>query len=45
MNNILIKDISNFDGQEVVLRGWVQAKRTGGKVIFVTLRDGTAIIQ
>jgi len=44
-NKILIKDVSNFDGQEVVLRGWVQAKRTGGKVIFVTLRDGTAIIQ
>ncbi|MDA3799093.1 MAG: asparagine--tRNA ligase [Kiritimatiellae bacterium] len=45
MKHTLIKDISNFDDETIVVRGWVQAKRTGGKVIFITLRDGTALLQ
>jgi asparaginyl-tRNA synthetase len=31
--------------QEVMLSGWVYAMRTGGKVIFLQLRDGTGIVQ
>lgn len=45
MNSVLIKDIYKFESQKIKLRGWVQAKRSSGKVIFVTLRDGSGILQ
>ncbi len=32
-------------GQTVRLRGWVHRQRTGGKLAFITLRDGTGTIQ
>lgn len=43
--NALIESIQNFEGQEVMLRGWVQNLRSSGKIAFLQLRDGTAIIQ
>ncbi len=30
---------------EVRLRGWVHRQRSGGKIAFVTLRDGTGTVQ
>ncbi|MCA1818818.1 MAG: hypothetical protein LC620_01985, partial [Halobacteriales archaeon] len=33
------------DGQRVRLRGWVHRQRTGGKLAFVVLRDGTGTVQ
>lgn len=32
-------------GQRVRLRGWVHRQRTGGKIAFVWLRDGTGVVQ
>lgn len=32
-------------GQEVVLKGWVHARRDMGKVIFLDLRDSTGVVQ
>jgi len=32
-------------GQEARLRGWVHRQRSGGKIAFITLRDGTGTVQ
>jgi len=40
-----IEDIAGFKDQEVELRGWVYNKRSGGKIRFLLIRDGTGIIQ
>ena len=32
-------------GQTVRLRGWLQGKRSGGKVCFLAMRDGTGLCQ
>lgn len=42
---VYIENISQFEGQEVTLRGWVYNKTGKGKLNFVILRDGTGIIQ
>ena len=40
-----IEDIANFKDQKVELRGWVYNKRSGGKIRFLQIRDGTGTIQ
>ena len=45
MQIIHISDLKNYVGQEVTLRGWLFNKRSGGKVRFVILRDGTGYLQ
>jgi asparaginyl-tRNA synthetase len=45
MKWIYIEDIADFVGKEVELRGWVYNKRSGGKVRFILMRDGTGIVQ
>ncbi len=42
-----IKDIleGKHTGQSVRLRGWVHRQRSGGKIAFLTLRDGTGTVQ
>ncbi|MCH7963314.1 MAG: asparagine--tRNA ligase [Bacteroidetes bacterium] len=45
MQIIHISDLKNYIGQEVTLRGWLFNKRSGGKVRFVILRDGTGYLQ
>jgi asparaginyl-tRNA synthetase len=40
-----IEDIAGFKGQEVEIRGWVYNKRSGGKIRFLLIRDGTGLIQ
>ena len=42
---IYIRDLSNFDGCDVVLKGWLQKKRSSGKLQFLQLRDGTGMVQ
>ncbi len=44
-NTTHIKDVHKFDTQEVMLRGWLAGRRTGGKVQFLSFRDGTGFIQ
>src|SRR5256712_10540519 len=34
-----------FDAKQVLVRGWLQNKRTGGGIIFLLLRDGSGVIQ
>jgi len=45
MKWVYIEDISQYKGQKVEIRGWVYNKRSGGKIRFLLIRDGTGIIQ
>lgn len=45
MKHVEIGKIAAFDGQEVVLKGWLYNKRSSGKLHFLQVRDGTGIIQ
>lgn len=40
-----IKDLRALAGQTVELRGWVYNTRSGGKIRFLILRDGTGYLQ
>lgn len=41
----LIKNIAQFVGQEVTLRGWLVNKRSSGAIAFLEIRDGSGFIQ
>jgi len=41
----LIKDLAQYVGQEVTLKGWLYNKRSSGKVKFLILRDGSGLLQ
>ncbi|SCY11242.1 asparagine--tRNA ligase [Alkaliphilus peptidifermentans] len=40
-----IETISQFEGQDVTINGWLFNKRSSGKIHFLQLRDGTGFIQ
>jgi asparaginyl-tRNA synthetase len=40
-----IRRVSEHEGQEVVLQGWLYNLRESGKLLFPLFRDGTGIIQ
>ena len=40
-----IKQLKDFDGQEVTLNGWVYNIRSIGKIWFLILRDGPGLVQ
>lgn len=40
-----IEDLGKYDGQEIELKGWAYNVRSSGKVKFLELRDGTAMVQ
>ncbi|MFN8009229.1 MAG: asparagine--tRNA ligase [Terriglobia bacterium] len=42
---VRIEELSQFDGQEVTVRGWLYNIRSSGKIIFPILRDGTGLLQ
>ena len=42
---VRIKDIANFSGKNVEIRGWLYNKRSSGKLHFLQIRDGTGLIQ
>jgi len=45
MQDILIKDIAAYPGEEIRLKGWVRNIRHSGKLLFIILRDGSAEVQ
>ncbi len=42
---ILIKETLGFAGQEILIQGWVRLRRDHGKLVFLDIRDRSAIIQ
>ena len=42
---IIISDIDQHGGKTVTLSGWLHSRRSSGKIHFLTIRDGTGIIQ
>lgn len=44
-NKIRVKDVGQYLGQEITLKGWLYNKRSSGKLHFLQLRDGSGIIQ
>ncbi len=43
--SMLIQDIAQYDGQEVIVRGWLYNKTHKGKLVFMQVRDGSGIAQ
>lgn len=41
----IAQNLPNFEGEEVELYGWLYNKRSSGKLHFLQLRDGTAVLQ
>src|SRR5438477_8479359 len=44
-SQVYVRDIAGHEEQEVLLRGWLCAKRSSGKLHFVQVRDGTGTVQ
>ena len=44
-SKIQVKDVGQYVGQEITLKGWLYNKRSSGKLHFLQLRDGSGIIQ
>jgi len=42
---VLIADLGDCVGGAATLRGWVQGRRKGGKVVFLQVRDGSGLCQ
>ena len=40
-----VAEIAAHCGESVTVRGWLAAKRSSGKLLFLQLRDGTGVIQ
>ena len=40
-----IRNVSNCEGQDVMIQGWLYNLRESGKILFPLFRDGTGIIQ
>ncbi|HLU24903.1 MAG TPA: asparagine--tRNA ligase [Longimicrobiales bacterium] len=40
-----VRDLGRHVGESVTVRGWVDTKRSHGKVAFLVVRDGTGIVQ
>jgi len=45
IQNVSISELPNHVGRVVILRGWIRAMRSSGKIRFVELRDGTGHCQ
>jgi asparaginyl-tRNA synthetase len=40
-----IESIARYEGQRVIIRGWLHARRSSGRIHFLTVRDGSGFIQ
>jgi asparaginyl-tRNA synthetase len=45
MSAVQISELRAHAGETVTLRGWVVTTRSGGKIAFVVLRDGSGTVQ
>lgn len=42
---IRIAEIDAHEGETITIQGWVESRRSGGRVAFVEVRDGSASVQ
>lgn len=42
---IQVADIAQYEGQEIIVRGWVYDRTDKGRLQFIKLRDGTGVVQ
>ena len=44
---VRVQDVlnGNLDGKEVLVRGWLQNKRSSGGIVFLFIRDGMDVVQ
>ncbi len=44
---VRVQDVlaGSLDGKEVLVRGWLQNKRSSGGIIFLFVRDGSGVVQ
>jgi len=42
---VSIEHISQFEGQNITIKGWLRNRRSSGKLSFLTVRDGTGDLQ
>lgn len=45
MERVYINKISEYEGKEITLKGWLYNIRSSGKLMFPEFRDGTGVIQ
>lgn len=45
MERAWIREIGKYEGQDVEIRGWLDNRRSSGKLHFLQVRDGTGTIQ
>jgi asparaginyl-tRNA synthetase len=45
MDQVKISQVSQYEGREITIRGWLYNKRSSGKLHFLQVRDGSGIIQ
>jgi asparaginyl-tRNA synthetase len=45
MEQVYIRDVANYDGQEITIKGWLYNKTDKGRLQFLIIRDGTGLIQ
>lgn len=44
-DHIYVSDISKYENQKIILKGWLYNKRSSGKLHFLQVRDGTGVVQ
>ena len=42
---IRINEMKNYEGKEILLKGWLAGKRSSGKIAFLQIRDGSGFVQ
>lgn len=40
-----IEQMSQYEGQDITIKGWLRLRRSSGKLSFLTVRDGTGDLQ
>ncbi len=45
LRRILVKETPRRTGEEIMVKGWVHARRDHGKLIFIDLRDRSGLLQ
>ena len=45
MQRTLVSETTTKEGQNVIIKGWVNSRRDMGKVVFFDMRDRTGIVQ